>query len=42
MVVGELLVTMRDAELFQTPHEPAGAIEQIELVVRTAIDVERL
>jgi len=27
MVVGELLVTMRNAELVQPPHEPAGAVE---------------
>src|SRR6266851_8750020 len=42
MVVGELLVAMRNAELVQPPHEPAGPVEQIELVFLAAVDVERL
>jgi hypothetical protein len=42
MVVGELLVAMRNAELVQPPHEPAGTVEQIELILLAAIDVERL
>src|SRR5438309_157423 len=29
MVVGELLVAMRNAELVQPPHKPAGAVEQM-------------
>jgi hypothetical protein len=28
MVVGELLVAMRDAEFVQPPHEPAGSVER--------------
>ena len=42
MVVGELLVAMRNAELVQPPHEPAGTVKQIELILRAAVDVERL
>src|SRR6267378_8075583 len=42
MVVGELLVAMRNAELVQPPHEPAGPVEQIELILLAAVDVERL
>src|SRR5262249_30389360 len=42
VVIGELLVTMRDAELVQPPHEPASAVQQVELVLLPAIDVERL
>src|SRR6266550_3761503 len=42
MVVGELLVAMRNAELVQPPHEPAGTVEQIELILLAAVDVERL
>src|ERR1700736_5370627 len=42
MVVGELLVAMRNAELVQPPHKPAGAVEQIELILLAAVDVERL
>jgi hypothetical protein len=33
MVVGELLVTVRNAEFVQSPHEPASAIEQVELIL---------
>jgi hypothetical protein len=33
---------MRDAELVQPPDEPAGAVEQVELIPLAAIDVERL
>jgi hypothetical protein len=42
MVVGELLVAMRDAKLIQPPHEPAGTVEQVELILLAAVDVERL
>jgi hypothetical protein len=42
MVVGELLVAMRNAEFVQAPHKPAGAVEQIELILLAAVDVERL
>jgi hypothetical protein len=42
VIVGELLVTMRDAELVQPPHEPASAVEQVELVLLPAVDVGRL
>src|ERR1700731_1674957 len=42
MVVGELLVAMRDAKLVQPPHEPAGSVEQVELILLAAVDVERL
>ena len=37
MVVRELLIAMRDAELVQPPHEPASAIEQVELVLLAAV-----
>src|SRR5438552_17231273 len=39
MVVGELLVAMRNPMLVQSPHEPAGTIKQIELIILPAIDV---
>src|SRR5271165_1574519 len=42
MVVGELLVAMRNAKLAQPPHEPAGTVDQIELILLAAVDVERL
>src|SRR5690242_13374962 len=42
MVVGELFVAMRDAELLQSPNEPAGTVKQVELIVLAAVDVERL
>src|SRR5882724_9112723 len=42
VVVGELLVAMRDAKLVQPSHEPAGTVEQIELILLAAVDVERL
>ncbi len=42
MVVGELLVAMRNSKLVQAPHEPAGTLEQIELILLAAVDVERL
>src|SRR5271166_3857990 len=42
MVVGELLVAMRNAELAQPSYEPAGTVEQIELIFLSAVDVERL
>jgi hypothetical protein len=40
MVVGELLVAMPDPKLIQPSYEPAGAVEQVELVLFAAIDVE--
>jgi hypothetical protein len=42
MVVGKLLVAMGNAELVQPPHEPAGAVEQVELILLATVDVERL
>jgi hypothetical protein len=33
---------MRNAKLVQPPHEPAGPVEQIELILLAAVDVERL
>jgi hypothetical protein len=42
MVVRELLVAVRDAKLIQSPHEPAGTVKQIELIVLAAVDLERL
>ena len=40
MVVGELLVAMPDPKLIQASYEPAGAVEQVELILFAAIDVE--
>src|SRR5580704_14335405 len=42
MVVRELLIAMRNAKPVQPPHEPAGTVEQIELILLAAVDVERL
>jgi hypothetical protein len=33
---------MRNAKLVQPSHEPAGTVNQIELILLPAIDVERL
>jgi hypothetical protein len=33
---------MRDAKLVQPPHEPAGSVEQVELILLAAVNVERL
>jgi hypothetical protein len=33
---------MRNAKLAQPPHESAGTIEQIELILLAALDIERL
>jgi hypothetical protein len=41
MAVGELLVAMRNTKLVEPAHEPAGAVEQIELILLAAVDVER-
>jgi len=41
MVVGERLVTVRNAEFVQSPHEAASAIVQVELILLAAVDVER-
>jgi hypothetical protein len=38
LIVGKLLVAMRDTKLVQRPHKPAGAVQQVELVAFTAID----
>src|SRR5260221_1196768 len=40
MVGGELLVAMRNPELVQPSYEPACTVEQVELVLFAAIDVE--
>jgi hypothetical protein len=37
MVVRELLVAMSNAERVQPPHEPAGTVEQIELIIFAAV-----
>src|ERR1700716_634947 len=42
MVVGELFVAMCNAELVQPSDKPTGTVEQIELIIFAAIDVERL
>src|SRR5882757_9650509 len=42
VVVGELLIAMRNAKLVQPPHKPTGAIEQIELILLAAVDVKCL
>jgi hypothetical protein len=42
MVVGELLVPMGNAKLVQPPHEPAGSVEQVELILLAAVNVQRL
>ena len=42
MVVGELRVAMRDTKLVQPPNEPAGSVEQVELILLTAVNEERL
>ena len=40
MVVRELLVAIPDPKLIQASYEPAGAVEQVELVLFAAIDIE--
>ena len=42
MIVGKLLVAMRYTKLVQSPHEPAGTVEQIQLILLAAVDIERL
>src|ERR1700746_604799 len=42
MVVGELLVAMRNAKLAQLSHKPACTVKQVELILLAAVDVERL
>src|ERR1700726_4909039 len=42
VVVGELLITTRNAKLVQPPHEPTGAVKQVELILLTAVDVKCL
>src|SRR5438132_6430085 len=42
MIVGKLLVAMRNAKLVQPSHEPTRTVEQIELILLAAVDVERL
>ena len=42
MVVGKLLVAMGNPELVQPPHETSGPVEQIELILLAAVEVQRL
>ena len=42
MIVWKLLVSMRNAKLVQPPHEPTGAVKQVELILLTAVDVKCL
>ena len=42
VVIGELLIAMRNAKLVEPPHEPAGAIEQVELILLAAVEVKCL
>src|SRR6202051_2466178 len=42
MVVGELLIAMRNATLVEPPHEPTGTVQQIELILLAAVDVKCL
>src|SRR5260370_856741 len=42
VVVGELLIAMRNAKLVQPPHEPTSAVEQVELILLAAVDVKCL
>jgi hypothetical protein len=42
MVVGELLVAMRNVKLVHPPREPAGTIEQVKLILLAAVDSEAL
>ena len=41
MVVRELLVAMRYAQFVQPPYKSTRAVEEIELIFLTAIDIER-
>jgi hypothetical protein len=42
VIVRELLLTVRYAKLVHPPHESAGTVEQIELILLAAVNVERL
>src|SRR2546428_11251441 len=42
VVVGELLIAMRNAKLVEPPHEPTGTVQQIELILLAAVDVKCL
>ena len=42
MVVGKLLVAMRNPKIVQPPHKPAGAVEQVELILLAAVVRRRL
>ena|SRR5436190_13920471 len=41
MIVRELLLAVRYAKLVQGPHESAGTVEQVELILLAAVNVER-
>src|SRR5712691_8905916 len=42
VVVGELLIAMRNAKLVEPPHEPTDTVQQIELILLAAVDVSAL
>ena len=42
VVVGKLLIAMRNAKLVQPPHEPTGSVEQVELIPLAAVDIKCL
>src|SRR5216683_2443192 len=42
VVVGELLIAMRNAKLVEPPHEPTDTVQQIELILLAAVDVKCL
>ena len=42
VVVGKLLIAMRNAKLVQPPHEPTGTVEQVELIPLAAVDIKCL
>src|SRR5713101_504761 len=42
VVVGELLIAMRNAKLVQPPNEPTDTVQQIELILLAAVDVKCL
>ena len=41
MVVRKLLIAARDAQFVQPSCKSTRAVEEIELILRTAIDIER-
>jgi len=40
VVVGKLLIAMRNAKLVQPPYEPTGTVEQVELIPLAAVDIK--